>query len=247
MTDNTIENINHNKKNLMQFSWKRTLRPSYKIAFSGIMLALTIILSLLSMFLKFTSFLSFNLSLIPIFLTFTYIGLNYALIVSFSRFIIMPLIASTLPFSLGAGVEYLGNFIVFVSQLFFFGFFYLLYRVVNCSRISTPLVKVILVMILSSLAVSVIMPILNTFLFNIIYFRILNIISSFSLSEIVNNYNSKFKNFFFGIPNYYAGSFTVYFIFNLTNILINCIIIYIFITWEYKTNFIYKISSKNTY
>ncbi|MFV8468750.1 MPN527 family putative ECF transporter permease subunit [Mycoplasma sp. MV126] len=247
MTDNTVENIEHNKINLLQFSWKRTLRPSYKIAFSGIMLALAIILSLLSMFLKFTSFLSFNLSLIPIFITFTYIGLNYALIVGFSRFLIMPLIASALPFSLGAGVEYLGNFIVFVSQLFFFAFFYLLYRVVNWSKISTPLVKVILVMILSALAVSIIMPILNTFLFNIIYFRILNVISSFSLSEIVKNYNSQFKGFFLGIPNYYAGSFTVYFIFNLTNILINCIIIYIFITWEYKTNFIYKISSKNTY
>ncbi|MFV8470457.1 MPN527 family putative ECF transporter permease subunit [Mycoplasma sp. AA7A] len=247
MTDNKIQNIDNTKKNFLKFSWNRALRPSYKIAFSGIMLALAIILSIVSTFLKFTSFLSFNLSLVPIFIVFTYIGLNFALVVSFSRFLIVPLISSAITMNAGIGIEYLGNFIVFVSQLFFFGFFYLLYRVVNWAKISSPLIKVLLVMILSALAVSIIMPILNTFLFNLIYFYMLSLIKSFSLNELANSYDNSFKYFFLGIPNYYMGSFTVYFIFNLANILINCIIIYIFITWEYKTNFIYKISSKNTY
>ncbi|MFV8400981.1 MPN527 family putative ECF transporter permease subunit [Mycoplasma sp. 2634B] len=247
MTDNLNQNTELTNQKWDRFYWKTHLRPTYKIAFTGIMLALAIVFSILSGFLKFNAFLSFNFSLIPAFLVFTYMGLNYALLLIVSRFLIMPFISTAISLNAGLAVEYLGNFIVFVSQLFFLVFFYLLYRGFSKLQINSLLLKILFSMIFSALAVSIIMPLLNTFLFNLIYFKILGLINSISLQEIVTRYPTSFKGFFFGIPNYYAGSFTLYFIFNLANILINCIIIYIFITWEYKTNFINKISHKNIY
>ncbi|MHA3828204.1 MPN527 family putative ECF transporter permease subunit [Mycoplasma sp. Z1473D] len=233
-------------KNRTYFVWNNHLKATYNIAFSGIMLALAILLSIISSFMKFTSFLSFNISLIPAFIAFTYLGLNYGLLVALTRFLLFPLLSVAISLNAGLGLEYFGNFIGFVSQLFTLGLFYLLYRVISRFSRWSFLINISLTFVFSALAVSIIMPMLNTFLFNLVYFKMLGL-SSFSLSEITSRYDTSFKAFFLGIPNYYAGSMLLYFIFNLSNILINYIIIYIFIAWEYKTNFINKISSKNIY
>ncbi|SJZ51933.1 MPN527 family putative ECF transporter permease subunit [Mycoplasmopsis verecunda] len=229
------------------FRWKSNLIPSFKIAFSGLMLAISILLSIIGSVMKFNSFLSFNLSLVPIFITFMYIGLQYALIISVSRFLLVPVISSTIP-TLSAGIpyEYLGNFIVLVSHLFILIIFYLIYWVLNLFYKQNILAKISISMIITLISVSVIMPLLNTFIFNVIYFWMLNM-TEFSLLDVIEKYDSSFKAFFFFIPNYFVGSFTLYFIFNLTNILINFIIIYIFIIWETKANFIYKIRKSNYY
>ncbi|WLP85317.1 MPN527 family putative ECF transporter permease subunit [Mycoplasma seminis] len=224
--------------------WNYDFNTIYKIAFSGIMLALSIILSFICNFLKFNAFLNFNFALIPIFITLYYIGLNFALLVTFARFLISPIL-SAFSLSLGLGVEYLGNFILFCSQIVTLLIFFHIYNGVSKRNNSRFLISNLIAMVISMLSVAILMSILNTFLFNLIYFKMLGY-SDFSLASVVKIYDSSLKAFFFFIPNYYLGSFTLYFLFNLTNIFINFFIIYIFIAWENKSNFINKINSKHT-
>ncbi|QNM93550.1 hypothetical protein H9M94_03005 [Mycoplasma sp. Pen4] len=205
----------------------------FKISFTGIFLAVAILLSLIGGFIKVFNFLSLNFSFIAIFIIFYVIGYDFAFLAIIANLAITPLVLVNSGSDIS--IRYLGNFIISIWQMVFLSSYILFYNSLHAKfKRWNNIFNHILSGLISILIAAFVLMILNTFLFNVIYFRILNIIKSFSLKEITEIYPMTLKNLFFGVQNYYFGSFLLYFVFNLLNITSNFIIILIFILWDEK-------------
>ncbi|VEU76024.1 MPN527 family putative ECF transporter permease subunit [Mycoplasmopsis columboralis] len=229
-------------------------RDISKIATSGLVLALALLFSAFS---KFTptvfSFLQFNFSLIPILFGFYLVGWKYGLGIIFINFLISPLF---IPSSESFDIRYLGQFNLLMMHLIFvfiqiYSFKYIFRFTKN--RFGTPqcskhLLKRQWIIYLFSVASTLIITIfllstLNTFFVNLLYFKLLLKIP-FSFESVIDAYKN-FKVIFFNIDNYYAGSYVLYFVFNLLNLLLNLVVISLIWMTDWKTHFITNIKKKH--
>ncbi|TNK82661.1 hypothetical protein C4M97_00640 [Mycoplasmopsis pullorum] len=195
-----------------------------QITYVAIMIALSLVMNLIGKFLKF-SFLSFDFSLIFIFLIYYYLGIKGLLVGILSRFLISCFfIAYEGIFSI------IGQSILTLVHLIFcLTFHFLSYILIN----KKPkywfwwlCLKLILTLIITTLLISTI----NTFFFNVVYFRIFETIQNLSLLELVNTYSSPnnewLRLLFFGIKNYFLASYALYISFNLINLIVICLVIW---------------------
>ncbi|MEA4333605.1 MPN527 family putative ECF transporter permease subunit [Mycoplasma sp. 1232] len=220
----------------------KNMNVIFKMAFTGLMLAISIVFSIIGSFIPFNSFLTFNFLLISAFLTAFIIDFQYSLIMLISNFLISPFITIK---STTLDIAFLGNFILLLMQAVFVFSSYLFGKLLWKSKLKKEL-SILVILAISSLVTIAIITFLNTFLFNLIYFKLFKQLDAVSLNELLANYDKKFKIFFFGIPNYFAGSIALYLSFNLINIAINYFIIYIFIFTLSKTKFLDNILNNFT-
>ncbi|UUD35846.1 hypothetical protein NPA08_02655 [Mycoplasmopsis citelli] len=226
-----------------------------KIATCGLILALALIFSTIS---KFTpnvfNFLQFNFSLIPILFGFYLVGWKYGLAIIFINFLIAPILTSS---SQSFDIRYLGQFnllilhLVFVFvQIYSFKYFFKFtnYKFGLAKAKKDRLIRQIIVYTFSItftvLITTVILSTINTFFINLIYFKaFFNI--PFSLQSTLKSYPTTLKFLFFGINNYFAGSYTLYIVFNIINLSLNLVIITIIWSLDWKTRFITNIKQKH--
>ncbi|WP_371864732.1 MPN527 family putative ECF transporter permease subunit [Mycoplasmopsis gallinacea] len=201
-----------------------------KITYAAITLAIALIFNFISSYLNIFNFLQINLTLIPIFIASYILSWRWALVVSAIRFLISPLLFN---YSNMIAVEYVGNLIIFLSHTFFISFYYLCYKLV-CKRKWDPHLKFLLSSLFSVPLTIILLTFLNTYIFNVVYFFILNILDHFSLSELIAKYPN-FKILFFNINNYHVGSWTLYTVFNIINLSINVFVISLFVFLDRKT------------
>ncbi|WP_406614817.1 MPN527 family putative ECF transporter permease subunit [Mycoplasmopsis hyopharyngis] len=213
------------------------------ILHSAVTLALAIIIDFFSstfLHFPFTNFLKFNLSLICIFIAYKKANILYAIAISIILFLVGPAYGSK-GYDL---VGLLGHFLLFLSQFIFLMTYYLFEKTSlvlkkdKQSKIS--LKKSIALLSFSILITTCFLTLINVFWSTPTYFRLLNFIKSEankSLLQIaIDNYQTKFKLFFFNLNNYFLGTFAVFFTFNLLNLSINSFFIFILLKFDYKTN-----------
>ncbi|MEE3928185.1 hypothetical protein V2E24_01155 [Mycoplasmopsis ciconiae] len=227
----------------------------HKIVLTSILLALTLLVSYGSSFLKFpfADFLSFDLSIVFVFVTWHYVGFVYVCLLQISRFLISPLFSHTSDIA----TSYLGVFILILTQMLFIGvflgikhlFFYRKEKI-NSTPYQTRFFRVVrmsVVVIFTITFAALIMATLNTFIFNLIYFKLFRILNHVSLGELLEKYDSTFKVFFFYIPDYYLGSYALYTSFNAMNLLINSTFVVLVLIFEENTNILSRIKNKSYY
>ncbi|QZE12519.1 MPN527 family putative ECF transporter permease subunit [Mycoplasma sp. Ms02] len=191
------------------FSKQMTIR---EISFAALILAMTIVLSSITNKFK-VSFLSPDFSLVPILFCFLFVSKRSGLLVLVSKFLLGPLISSS-AFGLAS---YFGHFISLISISSFVCFYLLFSKIAK--KLNLEKHEYLFIAFFAILYCTALMTILNTFLFNSIYFYLFGFLKTPFLNDLLTNYQ-KFKGYFFGIDNYYFASFTLYGIFNLANLMI---------------------------
>lgn len=187
-----------------------------KITSSAIMLSVIFILSFFTRFIKFSSFLSFNFSFIFVYLTYRYISKRASFLIAFLNMIISPAI-STEGYEMGS---ILGNFILFLSIiLFLFSMHLSQFLIPNKGALFT-----LFRLSFSIVLTSIIITILNIFIFTSLFLYIYGILNSFSYLKIVERWN-ELKPLFFNFDSYFIGAGITYFSFNVINLSINCFFI----------------------
>ncbi|UUM19560.1 MULTISPECIES: MPN527 family putative ECF transporter permease subunit [unclassified Mycoplasma] len=229
-------------------------RDISKIVTCGLILALALIFSAIS---KFTpnvfSFLQFNFSLIPILFGFYVVGWKYGLAIIFINFLISPLFSSS---AQSFDIRYIGQFNLLILHLVFvfvqiYSFKYIL-KFVNY-QFNAPQnnrAKLFRLLIVYSLSISftvifttLFLSTANTFFINLVYFKLFFKIP-FSLQSTIQKYPD-FKFLFLNINNYFAGSYTLYIIFNIMNLSLNLVIITLIWALDWKTRVITNLKHKH--
>ncbi|QGZ97694.1 hypothetical protein GE118_02650 [Mycoplasma sp. NEAQ87857] len=211
--------------------FKNRTSEVFKISFSAILLALILLSSFISRFLTIFGFLNIEISLVFILLSLYLVGFKYSIILTVARFAIAPLMHPG-----WLVINYLGGFILFLVQLFFIFIFILIHYLLNKATNKYNGIMFVISLILTMLATTILISTLNTFYFNTLYYGALGAIQNLSLSETIKAYNA--FPLFFGIKNYYLGSYVFYISFNLINLTINLVLISIIIFLDYKTKFL---------
>ncbi|ADE19561.1 MPN527 family putative ECF transporter permease subunit [Mycoplasma crocodyli] len=247
-----------------------------KITLTGFLLGLTLLFNYLGTFMSFFgTFLKFDLSLIFVFATFAFVGRWYGICVLLLRFILGPLMSASV--SAVTPDKWLGHFILLTNHVIyiicFFTFYSLFKKQFIKNQVNNELIndqesktlhlskkqfylRLSIVLLISIFITSLIITTLSTFIFNPIYFWILNklgyipvALESPSYLSLIKVYDPKLKIFFFYISNYTLGSYALFIPFNLLNLTINSIIISIILFTDYKTKIFskYKRSNQNIY
>lgn len=247
----------------------------FEIALASIFLSLGIMMNYLSSFVKFpiAPFLSFHFLLIVSFVCLYTLGYKWSITILLLYFLIVPLIWSQNDLA----ISYLGNLIVLLSNFFFIGIYILFYHLfikffksklnsnnlnlenlteseigeLNLKRLhKNEFYSFFSAAIISIIISTFLLSTLNTFLFNVLYFKLFRTLDTFTLSELVSKYDVSFKAFFLGMNNYYGGSYTLYIIFNLINYSINLVPIAILFSLEVKIKLFSRVrkqKEKNRY
>ncbi|WP_233736579.1 MPN527 family putative ECF transporter permease subunit [Mycoplasmopsis agalactiae] len=225
---------NNNKENIYYFK-NRSIRLSY----TGMMLAIAILVNfagskLLSV--PFISFLKFDFALIVITATALWIGWKYAFLLILLLFLLGPSYGShgySLP-------SILGHLILSTTQTIYMTIFYWSIKLLQ----KTKLHKVgllILPVIISILVTTGLLVVLNIYFFTPWYFKLFGLLGAdpgnyFSMIKHWENIRGLFLN----IPTYYKGAGLVYLVFNLVNLTMNSVFIFIIFSLNSKNNFINK-------
>ncbi|WP_025755451.1 MPN527 family putative ECF transporter permease subunit [Mycoplasmopsis cricetuli] len=223
-----------------------TKHEIFKIALSGVILALALLFDLIGKaFPNIFGFLKLNFSLIPILFGTYLVGKKYGLVILFLNFLIGPVF----PDANSIDIRYLGSFAILIVHSVFIltqiGVFSLILKISKnwlelISRKNKFLKYYIVYSISIIVAISItilIISTINTFLINLIYLKLF-FKESFSLTVMLEKYSETFKNLFFGIDNYFLGSYTIYIVFNLINLIVNTFIITLIWIIDWKTKFI---------
>ncbi|UCU27764.1 MPN527 family putative ECF transporter permease subunit [Mycoplasma anserisalpingitidis] len=204
----------------------------FRIAILSIFLALVLIFDFISKFLKI-SFFTVELTTIFIFVFFVNINIVDGFVLIFLRFLLKVFVTGDTDLL----TNLIGNVILLISNLTFI-FTYLLFMKIFRKKDTNFVLKTIISFVCSVIITSLVMSLLNTFIFNSLYFYSFKLLERPSLSLLLENYQSKFKGYFLGINNYFLGSLAIYLSFNLFNGFIIFIISLPVIIWEHKTGFI---------
>ncbi|MGL4183831.1 MAG: MPN527 family putative ECF transporter permease subunit [Metamycoplasmataceae bacterium] len=203
----------YKKNNKEEIIERKSYSKTFRIVFSSFMLVLMMITNIISNFFPL-SFLNINITFVFIFYCFYISGFGYGMLIIFINFFLSPFLyfgwGFTPIFLFGQIVLNLSNFI-----------FLIIFRLLIGKHLKYE-IKIkffILILVITTIATAIIMTALNILLFIPIFFYIidplsfpyLNFIDFSKQYEISNN----IKIFFFGIPNYYLGSFTLLFSFNI--------------------------------
>ncbi|MDJ1645995.1 MPN527 family putative ECF transporter permease subunit [Mycoplasma phocimorsus] len=187
-----------------------------KITSSALMLSVIFVLGFFLRFIKFNSFLSFNFSFVIIYITYRYISKKGAFLIAFLNAIISPAINAQ---GYEPGIM-LGHFILLLSIILFVLFLDLFQFIIPFKK----LIFNIFQLLLATIAASIIITLLNVYIFTAIYFKIYHTINSFSYTEIIKKWNI-FRGLFFNMNSYFLGAGITYFTFNIINISVNSILI----------------------
>ncbi|WP_235732231.1 MPN527 family putative ECF transporter permease subunit [Mycoplasmopsis primatum] len=224
-----------NKRNIIYYSDNVTL----KLTYTGILLAITILVNFISskfFTVPFAPFLKFDLALVVIVATATWIELKYAFLIIILLFIIGPSYGS-MGYSL-QGI--LGRLILATSQILFTIFFSLFYKLISKIK-KLSKIKIIFSLFVALINTTIALTALNIFAFNPWFFKLYGMLGTKpgTYQSMVSEYN-KFKPFFLNLPNYFLGALVVYFAFNIINLSLNSTIIYIIMKLNEKNLFINK-------
>ncbi|MCE6056381.1 hypothetical protein J7889_02115 [Mycoplasmopsis agalactiae] len=225
---------NNNKENIYYFK-NRSIRLSY----TGMMLAIAILVNfagskLLSV--PFISFLKFDFALIVITATALWIGWKYAFLLILLLFLLGPSYGShgyNLP-------SILGHLILSTTQTIYMTIFYWSIKLLQKTKLRKAGL-LILPVIISILVTTGLLVVLNIYLFTPWYFKLFGLLGAdsgnhFSMIKHWENIRGLFLN----IPTYYKGAGLVYLVFNLVNLTMNSVFIFIIFSLNSKNNFINK-------
>ncbi|TQC51439.1 hypothetical protein E1I18_02545 [Mycoplasmopsis mucosicanis] len=215
----------------------------YKIVLTSLFLALAIIIDFTGKFMPFNSFLKFNFSLIFVLATFRIVGKLWGILVLVLIFVIGPSY-SELGYS---AIGVLGHGLLVVAQATFIAF-YLLFHWCSLNFIIkksySPKLREnlanITAFIFASICATLVMVAVNIFISTPLYFYLFKAISSPNFLELSSQYNEKFKALFFGIPNYYVGTFVVFGTFNIANYTINSVLLFTILGFAFVGGFLHN-------
>ncbi|CAC13764.1 unknown; predicted coding region [Mycoplasmopsis pulmonis] len=245
--------VKENEKNNLFQSTKDIFygnRIIFRISFSAITFSLVLIFTFFSKYMKIFGFLEIDISVIFIFATYTISGYRLALLNLILKFLIAPSFLSGY-----TDISLLGNFINMLTNWMFLNF-YILFKFIfilfktksHLKKIKFTLnkfyyinyyyelkkIEILAILVFTTIFLALFISTLNTFLFNLLYFKLFRVIKSVSLVEIVEKYDG-IKSFFFFINNYFAGSYSLYIAFNLINFSITSSVLVVFLSYIYKS------------
>lgn len=206
-----------------------------KIALTSVLTSLSVILSIISNFIRmpFASFLTLDISLIPLLVIVYAINFRYAF---FS--IIATGLSGFIPPNSGGWIGVLINTIshlIFVTTWFSFLQIYKRFTKSNYTSINLSLIT-------SIILISLILTILNGLFFTPLYWWYYGILHSISFIEAMNKYNGGEIGhiMLLGIPNYWLGIFALYISFNLIKFLLISYLFFVVICILIKSKVIEK-------
>ncbi|VEU60656.1 Protein of uncharacterised function (DUF3816) [Mycoplasmopsis bovigenitalium] len=200
-------------------------RISLKISLTGLLLALMIVFDVWSQLMPFNGFLKFNLSLIFTLTIFQFIGFKWGVFSLITLFLFSPAYSS-----LGYDIAGLfGTFMQVLTQFVFVMSYLLLNKLFfrdKNQKIKSKNLADLFKIIFAILSTTLIMVAINIFFATPLFFKLFKLSKHYDFIHFSKEYG-KFKALFFFIPNYYLGTFVTYFLFNIANLSINSIVIYI--------------------
>lgn len=226
---------NNNKKDNIYYFKNRSSRLSY----TGMMLAIAILVNfagskLLSV--PFISFLKFDFALVVITATALWIGWRYAFLVILLLFLLGPSYGSqgySLPIVLG-------HLILSTTQVIYMTIFYWSIKLLKKTKLD-KISLLILPIVLSILITTGLLVLLNIYLFTPWYFKLFGLLGADPGTHVsMIAHWVRIKGLFLNIPTYYKGAGLVYLVFNLINLAMNSVFIFIIFSLNSKNNFINK-------
>ncbi|WP_235750711.1 MPN527 family putative ECF transporter permease subunit [Mycoplasmopsis agalactiae] len=224
----------NNKENIYYFK-NRSIRLSY----TGMMLAIAILVNfagskLLSV--PFISFLKFDFALVVITATALWIGWKYAFLLILLLFLLGPSYGShgySLP-------SILGHLILSTTQTIYMTIFYWSIKLLQKTKLRKAGL-LILPVIISILVTTGLLVILNIYLFTPWYFKLFGLLGAAPATHtsMIEHWGN-IKGLFLNISTYYKGAGLVYLVFNLVNLTMNSVFIFIIFSLNSKNNFINK-------
>lgn len=241
------------------------------LTITGLLLSLTLLSNFLSKFMIFNPILKFDFSLVFVFVAFFFLGWFNGIIIILTRFILGPLLEdiNIIPASyLGHFILLITHMIYITVFTLAYKFFknFLLQKTqtehienidgaITSNKIDLRqfLVRHSVVFGLSILMTTIIITLLNVFFLTPLYFWIyyklgapLYPIQGPLLNSFLTAFNrsASFRIYFLGIPNYYAGAFSIFISFNLINLTLNSIIIGVIIFTDYSTGLFSKLKGE---
>ncbi|WP_029512844.1 MPN527 family putative ECF transporter permease subunit [Mycoplasmopsis iners] len=221
------------------FHWKET--HVTKIVITGMFLALALTINFVGsrfFIVPFANFLRFDFSLVCILIIYLFVGRWYSFILALCILLIAPSY-SLLGYS---PLSLLGNFALCLTQLLFAIFFDIFHNLLwKSQKKQTDLKYCLIIWTVLSLTIvltSLAMTIINIVLIMPLYFYVLNLENHASFLTLASVWANKYSVLGFGIKNYYLATFTLYFTFNLLNLFINGILIWIVLQINKKTKII---------
>ena len=190
----------------------------FSLVFSSLMLALSLITSMISNIIPFifgATFLRVDIGIAFISLSFMVTGWKYGLITLLSNFIIHPFLPGT---NIGFIELFLiGKIIFIITCLFFISFNFIFKKILKNK-------KIILIFLFSSTITTILMIALNGMVFTPIFFHIIDQNLSINFIELMKQYESN-EMLILILPNYWAGIVLVYGTFNIFSLSINSLLL----------------------
>ncbi len=188
----------------------------FTIVFSSLMLALSLICSMISNVFPFilgSSFLRIDIGISFLALNFMISGWKYGTLVVLSNFIIHPFLPGT---NIGfIQLFFIGKTIFLITCLIYVFFNFVIYKVINKKNLITPI-------FISSFLTTIIITILNGLLFTPLFFNIIsNGQFSMNFVELAEQYKTSWLQTLFIVPNYWGGIALIYGTFNIVSLGLN--------------------------
>ncbi|MCR8613381.1 MAG: hypothetical protein NC236_02760 [Mycoplasma sp.] len=205
---------------------------NFKIALTGLMLSLVLLFQYLEKFMPFGEvYMNLNLSLIFIMITLYILDFKWALLLLVLRFAIGPAIGSFGYSTLGIW----NNFVLFLCGLIFCVMFFVLHKHFKKSTSLSLKNNFIISTLISTLLITIIAPLLNSVLFTPMYWYLLDVIKSPSISNAIDGYSYVYSVAFFSISNYWLGMFVAFGVANLAKFsIISVVFVVVARIWTYK-------------
>ncbi|ADN68972.1 MPN527 family putative ECF transporter permease subunit [Mycoplasmopsis fermentans] len=209
-----------------------------KIVQTGVLLALAIVVNITcSSFMKFplAPFLKFDFALVVV--TFSALA-----IAPWSALVLILLLAIIGPAYGSNGYDpigLLGHFLLALTQLTFVLTFYFLYKFFNKTIYQNSIRKQIDFYIaelsLAAVITTLFLTFVNVFITTPWYFKAFGALKNepATINSMIKNWD-KFKGLFLNINNYYLGTSTIFALFNIINLSLNALIIFIFLAFNIK-------------
>ncbi len=180
-----------------------------KIVFTGIFLGCVLFFQFLEQYMPLGfGYIKINLSLLFILPIFYFAGALYGMSVIILRFILTPFLS---PGSVG-NIAFTGSFILMVCSIVAISIMYVFS--VIFFNLKNRTIKTIMISLCTWIGTSIFLTIINQIFFTPLYFQVLTNSKYISISKTIDQYQ-KLKNIYFGINNYWLGTFTTYFSGNL--------------------------------
>ncbi len=184
-----------------------TTNINFKIAFTGMMLALTILFQYLEKFTPFAmGLMNINLSIIFIIATSYVVGFKWAVLLLVLRFALGPAVGTT-------GYSLIGlwsHSILLFSGSTFLGLIHLFNKIIFKKMSEKK--NLLLTAVATVLVSTIVMTVLNAVLFTPVFFYILKYVQAPTISNAIGVYPPAL---FFGIPNYWGGIAVIFGVGNL--------------------------------